>query len=113
MGSLDVRGSQERYDRPVELCFLSLNDRTLVGSAIFCLILKLSCGLIRRYTILYFLPKKSNLLSTNYKITGFVVCQNGAHIPSSVPKSLQYLVTNLYTSVVDFIYFRRLVEEAL
>ena len=30
-----------------------------------------------------------------------------------VPKSLQYLPTNLYTSVVDFIYFRRLVESQL
>ena len=50
------------YNRPVELCFLSLSGRTLVGSVILCLILKLSCGLIRRYTVLYFLPRKPHLL---------------------------------------------------
>ena len=36
------------YYRPVELCLLSLSDRTLVSSAILSQILKLSCGLIRR-----------------------------------------------------------------
>ena len=36
------------YNGPGELCFVGLNDRTLVGSAIFCFILKLSGGLIRR-----------------------------------------------------------------
>ena len=35
------------------------------------------------------------------------------NIPSSVPSSLQYLATNLYTSMLDFIHFHRLVESAL
>ena len=41
------------YYQPVELCLLSLSDRTLVSSAILSLILKLSCGLIRRCTVLF------------------------------------------------------------
>ena len=44
---------------------------------------------------------------------GLVGSQNGAYTHLSVPKSLQYLTTNLYTLVVVFIYFHRLVEEAL
>ena len=94
------------------MCFLSLNDITLVSSATFCSILKLSCYLIRRYTVQYFLPKKSLRLLTNDKITGLVVSQNGANIHMSVPTSFCHLATNLYTSVVDFVRFRRLVEEA-
>ena len=43
-----VGKSQKMYNRPVELCFLSLSDLTLIGSATFCLILKLSCVLIHR-----------------------------------------------------------------
>ena len=35
------------------------------------------------------------------------------NIPSSVPISLWYLATILYTSVVDFLKFRRLVESPL
>ena len=52
-------------------------------------------------------------MPTKYRIRPLVVCQNGPNINTSVPKSLQYPATNLFTSVVDFIYFRRLVEEAL
>ena len=39
--------------------------------------------------------------------------QDSANIHSSVPISVQVPPINLYTSVVDFIYFRRPVEEAL
>ena len=35
------------------------------------------------------------------------------NIPSSMPSSLQYLATNLYTSVVNFIYVHRPVESPL
>ena len=77
------------YNRPVEVCFLSLNDLTLVGSATFCSILKLSCVLISPYIVLYFLPKKSILLPTNHKIRGIIGSQNGANIHKSVPISLQ------------------------
>ena len=42
------------YNRPVELCFLSPNDISLVGSAPFFSILKLFCDLMRRYIVLYF-----------------------------------------------------------
>ena len=97
----------------MEVCFLGVNDITLVGSATFCSFLKLSCDLIRRYTVLYFLPKKLFLLPTNDRITGLVGSQDGAKIHLSVPTSLYYLPTNLYTSVVDLIYVRRLVESAL
>ena len=58
-----------------------------------------------------FVPKRPLLLQTNDKIRGLVGSQNGANIHSSVPTSLQAI--NLYTSVVDFIHFRRLVESAL
>ena len=51
-------------------------------------------------------------MPTHYKIRGLVVSQNGSNIHSSVPTSLQYLTPNLYTSVIDLIYFRHLVEEA-
>ena len=73
----------------------------------------LFCDSICRYSVLYFLPKRPLLLPTNYEIIGLVVSQNSANIYLSVPTSLQYLPTNLYKSVVDFVYFRRLVEEAL
>ena len=65
--------------------------------------------------ILYctFLPKRPLLLPTNHKIRGLVSSQNCANIRTSMPISLQDLAINLYTSVVDFIYFRRPVEEAL
>ena len=66
------------------------------------------CGLIHRYIVLYFLPKKSFLLPTYYEIRGLVGSQNGANIHSSVQTSLQDPAINLYTSVVDLIYFRRL-----
>ena len=70
-------------------------------------------GLIRRYIVLYFLPKKSFLLPTYYGIRGLVGSQNGANIHLSVPTSLQDPAINLYMSVVDFIYFCRLVESPL
>ena len=46
-------------------------------------------------------------------IRPFVIRQNGTNINLSVPARLHYLPTNLYTSVVDFIHFHCLVEEAL
>ena len=112
-GSFLVSRSQKKYNRPVEVCYLSLNALTLVGTATFCSILKLSCDLIRRYIVLYFLPQRPLLLPTNHKIRGLVSSQNGANIHWSVPTSLQDPAINLYTSVVDFIYFRRLVESPL
>ena len=92
---------------------MSLNNITLVGSATFCSVLKLSCDLIRRYTVLYFLPKKSLLLPTNDIIRGLVVSQNGANIHTTMPISLFYLQTNLYTSVANYILFCSLVKWAL
>ena len=92
---------------------MSLNDITLVESATFCSILKLSYDLIRRYTVLYFLPKRSILLPTNDKIPGLVGSQNRANIHWLVPTSLQDPAINLYTSVVDFLKFRRPVESPL
>ena len=109
MESFLVGRSQKRYNRPVEVYFVSLNDITLVGSATFCSILKLSCDVIHRYTVLYFLPKRSILLPTNDRITGLVGSQNSANILSSVPTSLQDPVINLYMPVVDFLKFRHLV----
>ena len=58
MNSYLVCRSQKRYNRPLEVCFLSLNNLTLVGTATFCLILKLYFDLICRNIVLYFLPKK-------------------------------------------------------
>ena len=71
-------------------------DISFVGSVTFCSILKLSCDLIRRYVVPYFLQKKSLLLPTYYEIRGLAGSQDSAHIHSSVPTSL----TNLYTLVV-------------
>ena len=48
-----------------------------------------------------------------FKIRGLDGSQKGANIHMSVPISLQYPPTNLYTSVVHFILFRRLVEYLL
>ena len=79
----------------------------------FCLILKLSSDLIRWYIVLYFLPKNSILLPTNDKITGLICSQNGANNHWSVPTIPQDPAINLYTSVVDFDYFCRLVESPL
>ena len=87
MGSFLVGRGKKMYNRLVEVCFLSLNDLTLVGSATFCSILKLSCVLIRRYIVLYFLPRKPILLPTNDKIKGLVIRQYGANIHWSVPTS--------------------------
>ena len=97
----------------MEVCFVGLNDKTSVGRATFCSILKLSFDLIRQYIVLYFLPKNSILLPTNDKITGLVIRQNGANVHKSVPTRLYYLPTYVYTSAVYFIYFRRLVESPL
>ena len=113
MGSFLVGRSKTRFNLPVEVSFLGVNDITLVGSATFCSFLKLSCDLIRRYIVLYFLPKRPFLLPTNHKIRGLVGSQNGTSIHWSVPISLQDQGINLYTSVVDFFYFRRLVESPL
>ena len=66
-----------------------------------------------RYIVLYFLPKKPLLRPTNHKIRGIVGSQDSAYFHLSVPTCLCYLPTNLYTSVVDFIYVRRPVESAL
>ena len=97
----------------MEVSILGLNDISLVGRATFCSILEVSFYLIRRYIVLYFLPKESILLPTNDKIKGLIGRQNGANIHSSVPTSLQYPTIKLYTSVLDFFHFRRLVESAL
>ena len=97
----------------MEVCFLSINDKTLVGSGTSYLILKLSFDLNRCYIVLYFLPKMSLLLPTNYEIEGLVFSQDSTNIHESVPTSLVSPATNLYTSVVVFIDFRRLVESTL
>ena len=44
---------------------------------------------------------------------GLIGSKNGTNIHWSVPTSLQDPAINLYTSVVDFIYFRRLMESPL
>ena len=113
MESFLVGREQIRYNWPVEVCFVSLNNITLVGSATFCSFLKLSCELLCRYTVLYFLPKKSLLLLTNDTIKSLVDSQNGANIHTTVPISLYYLPINLYTSVADYILFSSLMEWAL
>ena len=59
MGPFVVSKSQKRYNRLVEVCFLSVNDLTLVGSATFCPILKLSFDFIGRYIILYFFTQRA------------------------------------------------------
>ena len=53
------------------------------------------------------------LLPINNKIKGLVGSQNGANIYRSAPIRLQDPAIYLYTSVVDFIHVRRLVESAL
>ena len=72
-------------------------------------------GLIRQFIVLYFSLKKSLLLPTYHEIRSFKIVgsQDGTYFHWSVPTSLYYLPTNLYTSVVDFINVRRLVESAL
>ena len=60
-----------------------------------------------------FCPKRQLLLQTNYEIRGLVVSKKGANIHSSVPTSLQDPAINLYTSVVVFLVFCRLVEPGL
>ena len=107
MGSCLFARSQKGYNRPVELCFVGLNDRTLVSSATFCSILKLSCELIHCYIVLKL------LLPTSLKIIGLISSQNGTNVDWSVPTSLQDPAINLYTSMVDIIHFRCLVESAL
>ena len=64
VGSFLVGRGQEMDNRPVELWFLGLNDITLVGRATIYYISKLSIDLIRRYIVLYFLPKTPHLLPT-------------------------------------------------
>ena len=81
-----VDRSQKRYNRPVEVYFVSLNEITLVGSATLCSILKLSCDLIRLYTVLYFLPKMSILLPSNNRF-------------SRQPERRQYPFVGAYKSV--------------
>ena len=70
-------------------------------------------GIIGRYIVLSFLPQNRLLRPTNHKIRALVGSQDGAYFHWSVPSSLCYLPTNLYTSVVDFIYVRPPVESAL
>ena len=65
-------------------------------------------GLIRRYIVLYVLPKKSFHLPNFNEIRGLVGSQNGANMHLST--SLQDPAINLYTSIVHLIYFRRLSE---
>ena len=107
MGSFLVGRGKKRDNRPV-----GLKDISLVGRATFCFILKLSFDLIRRYIVLYFLPKTPHLLPNKSKKMRFSRQPERRLFPlagaykSTVP-------TNLYTSVVDFIYFRQLVESSL
>ena len=75
----------------------------------FCSFLKLSCDLSSRYVY----KKKIVLLPTKCKIRPFVGRQNDVNIHLSVPISLCYSATNLYTSVVYFNCSCRLVESAL
>ena len=105
MGPFLVGSSQKRESQPVELLFLSVIDIIVASSATIYLIMKLPCGIIRRYIVLYFLPKETLLLLPKYKTRGFVICQNGANIHSSVPTSLQYPAKNLDTSVVILFIF--------
>ena len=70
-------------------------------------------GPIGWYIVLSFLPQNPLLRPTNHKIRASVGSQDGAYFHWSVPTSLCYLPTNLYTSVVDFIYVRPPVESAL
>ena len=49
-----ISRGKKRDNRPVELWFLALKDKSLVGRAMFCSILKLSIDLICRYIVLYF-----------------------------------------------------------
>ena len=93
---------------------------TLVGSGVlfsstttFCSISKLCCDLIGRYVVLYILQKKTLVPTMNIEKQMFVGRQKDANVYLSMPTSRHYLATNLYTSVVDFIHFRRLVESLL
>ena len=61
------------------------------------------------YCILY--QKKTLFLPMNIGKHIFVSRQNDANVHSLVPKRLQHL--DLYMSVVDVIYIRRLLEPAL
>ena len=106
MGSFSVGRSQNRFNQPVEVYFLSVNDLTLVGSATFCSILSLGFNSSLYCTVLFFYRKRQLLLPTNHKKGGLVISQTEANIHSLVPTSLQYLATNLYKSVVDLIYLR-------
>ena len=59
----------------MEVYFLSLNDLILVGSATFCSILKLSCDLIRCYTVLS--DAVCLILNISYGLKGTKRQQNG------------------------------------
>ena len=50
VGPVLVGRGQKRYNLPVELCFVGLNDRTLV--------FKQSCDLTHRYIVLHFFTQK-------------------------------------------------------
>ena len=60
-----------------------------------------------------FTKKKLPFLQTKHEIRPFVLRQNRANIPLSVPTSLHYLVMNLYNSLSDFILLCHPVERAL
>ena len=61
MGAVLVGRSKKRYNGPVEVRIMSLNDIILVGRAMFCSILKLPFDFIRRYIVQYILfTKKIN-----------------------------------------------------
>ena len=60
--------------------------------------------------VLYIFPKQPLLLPTKCRIRGLVVRQNDTNPHLLVPTSLYYLQTDLYTSVVAFIYVHRLME---
>ena len=75
--------SKKRYNRPVEV-FSGSQLHTFSRQYHY---LFKSCGLIRRYIVLWFLPKKTLLLQTKYEIKGLGSSQGGANI--SVSRFLQ------------------------
>ena len=82
-------------------CYYFLNFK-----AILCFDWSLHCTV-------FFCPKRQLLQLTNYEIRGLVVSQRGTNIHWSVPTSLLDQTINLYTLVVGFVYFCRLVEPTL
>ena len=75
---------------------MGLNDRTLVGSALFGLILELSFDLIR-YIVLYFLQKKSLLLATK-------VWSSARMAPISICRCITYRLIYINRWLIFYIF---------